>query len=174
MGQNQVDALLQLWRFAHALPAESEEVRRTRFADSFRHLGWKFPTTHNSGGFKHALIGGDLVMKFDRVGLPAADHWGCGREWRIWRRASAYKRRFLARCLAYEDGFLVQERVTNVCTRSSHCPIAKWYAFRFRILDWTVNHGHRKNGDPVFFDYDNLGWDGRQGQTLTSYIQGVR
>jgi hypothetical protein len=26
-----------------------------------------------------------------------------------------------------------------------------------RIHDWTHNHGHKRNGRPIFFDYDSSG-----------------
>ena len=155
MGQDKVATVLQLWGVGQSVDAPSEEVRRGRFTQVLRHLGWKH---RQNGGFKDAFIKGGLVVKYDRTGENDANTL---MEWNIWRRAKPYKKGFLAPCLAYDDGLLVQQYLSNLCRRKEHCPIAQWYAWRFRILDWSVNHAHRASGLPLFFDYDNRGWDGR-------------
>lgn len=165
--QRDILRAMAVWR-ERRWHGRSEEEHRRWFGEALRsrYPSWKW-SNDLPGSYCDCLVAGSIILKFDRLG----DDGATAREWRIWRRATPYKRRFLARCLRYEDGLLFQSRVA-VCGKK--CWIAQWYAWRFRILDWESNHGHRKSGAPVFFDYDNLGWDGRRGRTLTYLAQGVQ
>jgi len=127
-------------------------------------LGWEPPSVYEEGGFKTVLMKGKLVLKYDDVDL-------CGhteKEWTLYRRTTTFKRRYLAKCYAYEDGLLIQEKLPQRCLGLEACTDAKRWAHRFRILDWGWNHTHR-NGHPVFFDYDNMGygWDAWKQRRLT-------
>lgn len=153
-----------MWAVAKSVQASSEEERRKRFTKALEYLGWKL---YSDGGFKDALVKDGIVVKYDRTGHGDEN---TAMEWNIWRRTTPYKRGFLAPCLAYHDGLLIQQYQPHRCRRKEHCAIAKWYAWRFRILDWSVNHSHRPSGLPVFFDYDNHGWDNRRGRKRPALI----
>lgn len=149
-----VREVLALWRQAHAEVGDPEDktdaAARDRFTNLLRRRGWKL----YKGGFKAAMVKDGLVAKF---AYDKGDDTYTTKEWNIWKRAPRFKRRFLARCYAYEDGLLIQERHGDECREREHCSIAQRYAERFRILDWAKNHTHRGSGLPVFFDYDNSG-----------------
>jgi hypothetical protein len=162
--------LLATWRQAHTEVGDPQDpadaAARDRFTNLLRRRGWR----RLGGGFKAAMIKGGYVAKF---AYDKGDDTHTEPEWRIWRRAPRFKRRFLARCYAYEDGLLIQSyhpqcQISTKAPYGGDCSIAKQWAERFRILDWNGNHGHRQSGLPVFFDYDNKGsgWAARRASLL--------
>lgn len=165
MVENQVREVLAIWRQAHAERSDPRDAR-DRFVNLMRRRGWRYAF----GGFKSAMVKGKplkgLVAKF---AYDRGDDAFTAPEWRIWNKAKPFKRGFLARCYAFEDGLLIQQHVGVECNRVGDCPEARRWAERFRILDWGMNHSHRSNGKPIFFDYDNKGsgWDAWKARRLT-------
>lgn len=124
------------------------------FDQWLRSQGWTEPRLREMGSFKVVFIhsAGAAVTKSD-----SEDSGHTRREWVLWRRARPAKRRYLARCYAYRNGLLIQEYVGPRCPLGDNCDSAKHVARQLRILDWGVNHSHRDNGMPIFFDYDACG-----------------
>ena len=140
----QVVAVLRLW------DATSDPIC---FREALRRLGWHEPNLLELGSFKEVMRRGNVILKFD--GVELAGHTRA--EWTLWCRARAAKRRYLARCYRFYRGLLIQEYVGPRCPDTDDCDSAKWIGRRLRILDWGMNHAHRVDGKPVFFDYDAKG-----------------
>ena len=155
--KKEIDAVTALWdRYPPAshLKGEPRSVQ-LGFYQGLRKLGWT-PAPYE-GFFKTVYMKGQLVLKFHvRVTEGEYRIGGIDDEWRIWRHAKPWKRGYLARCFAYYKFVLLfQEKVPKLCWRHEECKKARVVAEYLRIKDWEHNHGHKKNGRPIFFDYDN-------------------
>lgn len=160
--KKEINAVCQLW---DATPfvrnnayAGNPRVVAEEFYKGLKRLGWKPIPDDDMGCFKIVYRKGNIILKFlQEQNEKSYRESGMDTEWRIWRRASPYKKRFIARCYEYYDWCLLfQERVPRLCYKYDECKLGEDMASRFRIHDWTHNHGH-KNGRPVFFDYDSGG-----------------
>ena len=111
-----------------------------------RFCGWEFA---ESG--KRAFIKDDLVVK---IGC-ASDLIYEKKLWLASRYIPYYKkyRKNLSRIYGIYNGFLFQKKVNHIkeCDLNSKedCNII---AGKIGIEDWSQNHGHDSNGNPVWFD----------------------
>lgn len=98
---------------------------------------------------KEVYAKGQFVLKIDRRGHALY-------EWRAWRRAKGERKSYMAPCLAYHDGLLLQQKLDAVCDEYA-CPHpeAIELAHRFRFSHWW-NHGYWQ-GRIMFYDYDSYG-----------------
>ncbi len=169
--RREIDAVCQLWDSIKPTPDKTYKGNPLCVAEEFHKrlpkLGWKPVPDDDMGCFKQVYLKGAIVLKFVQEQTDTAyRESGMDMEWRIWRRASPYKKRFMARCYEYYKWrLLFQERVPRLCQKMEECVKAESLASRFRISDWMHNHGHVK-GRTIFFDYDNHGdgweWFNRQ------------
>ena len=160
--KREITAVCQLWDSIKPIHDKQYKGNPLCVAEEFHKrlpkLGWKPVPDDELGCFKQVYLKGTLVLKFVQEQTDTAyREAGLDQEWRIWRRASPYKKRFIARCYEYYKWrLLFQERVPRLCEKFEECRKAQNLAARFRICDWMHNHGHVK-GRTIFFDYDNHG-----------------
>src|SRR5207247_675441 len=106
--RKEINAVCQLWDETPLVHDPQYKRNPLVVGDEFykglKRLGWKPIPDYDIGCFKQVYRKGEIILKFiqeqtDRAYREA----GMDTEWRIWRRASPYKKQFIARCYEYYE-----------------------------------------------------------------------